>query len=226
MFQRFASSAFVAGTLLTALLPAVGLARDHGGRSSSGRSVQSSGNRSSSGGSHNYAPRGGGSRYSGGQNFVSPRASEVRRGYSGGPSYYSRGYVAPRSYGRVYPGYYGGSGYYGGGVYLGVPYGYAYGPGYGYDPGYAYDPGYSSGPYGPAPAPQTCSQGSYDQYGTWVPNPNCYSNQQQYAAPQPQQNYNQQQYPQPQQNYNYNQQQYPPQQQPYYDPNQPQQYGR
>src|SRR5579862_3962432 len=108
MLQRFASSAFVAGTLITVLLPAVGLARGHGGsgagHSSSGGSARSSGSRSSSGGSHNYAPRAG-SRYSGGQSFVSPRASEVRRGYSSGPSYYSRGYIAPRSYGRVYPGY-------------------------------------------------------------------------------------------------------------------------
>jgi hypothetical protein len=66
------------------------------------------------------------------------------------------------------------------------------------------------GSYAPAPTPQTCAQGAYDQNGNWVPNPNCYSNQQQYP-PQP-----------PQQNYNYNQQQYPPQQQPYYDPNQQQ----
>jgi hypothetical protein len=70
-------------------------------------------------------------------------------------------------------------------------------PGYVYGSGYAYDPGYS---YGPAPAPQACADGSYDRYDTWVPDPNCYSDQQQYQPPQ--QNYapNQQQYPQPQQN--------------------------
>jgi hypothetical protein len=106
----------------------------------------------------------------------------------------------------VRPGY---RGFYGGGIYLGygVPYGYAYAPGYaygyGYDPGYAYDPGYSYGPgpsYGqaPPPAPQGCSAGGYDQYGNWIPNPNCATNQQQPY----------------------------PQQQPNYDPNQPQGYYR
>jgi hypothetical protein len=227
MLQKFASSAFVAGTLLTALMPAVGLARDHGGdsggggrSSSSGRSARSSGNSRQSfsgGGGRNSAPRGGG------QSFVSPRGSEGRRGFSGGSSYYSRGYVAPRSYGRsVY------RGYYGGGVYLGygAPYGYAYDPGYAYGPGYApaypYDPGYSAGySNGPAPAQQTCAPGSYDQYGNLIPNPNCYSNQQQYPPQQQQQqpyyDPNQQQYPQ---------QQYQQQPQQNYAPNQPQPYSR
>ena len=65
------------------------------------------------------------------------------RVYSGGrPSYYGRGYVAPRYYAQ--PGY---RGYSRGGVYLGfgAPYGYAYGPGY-YDPGYAYGPAYGYDP--------------------------------------------------------------------------------
>src|ERR1700674_367141 len=137
MLQRFASTAFVVGTLLTASIPAVSFARD-GGRSEGGRGGPSGrsagGNRgqSFSGGSRNYAPRGfsGGNRYSGGQNFVSPRGgSEGRRGYAGDSSYYGRGYVAPRSYGRpVY------RGFYDRGLYLG--YGASYG--YSYDPGYYY----------------------------------------------------------------------------------------
>ena len=189
MLQRFASTAFVAGTLLSAFMPAVGLARDHGGNSGDGR--HSSSARSS---------RGSGARY-----------SEERRGYSNGPSYSSRGYIAPRSYGRRADG-----GYYGGGLSLsyGTPYGYAYAP------GYAYGPGSSSGyAYGPAPAPQTCAPGTYDRYGNWIPNPNCYSDPQQYPQ-QPQQNYdpNQQQYQQ--------QYQQAPQQQPNYAPAQPQQYSR
>src|SRR5664279_5311923 len=69
--------------------------------------------------------------------------------------------------------------------YLMPPYWYPYDPGYVYGPGYAYEPGYS---YGPAPAPQACADSSYDQYGTRVPGPNCYSGQRQY--PPPQQNYN------------------------------------
>ena len=85
MLQRFASTAFVVGTLLTASIPAVGLAQNHGrnsggrnspsGGSYSGRSAGSSRNsysgQSFSGGSRNYAPRGssGGSRYSGGQSL-------------------------------------------------------------------------------------------------------------------------------------------------------------
>src|SRR5512141_2593253 len=118
MFQRFASTAFVAGTLLSALMPAVGLARDHDGdegrRSSSERSA-----------------RGSGGRYSGGRNFVSPRESEGRRGYSSRPNDSHRGYIAPRSYAR--PAY---GGYYSGSLSLGysVPYGYTYDPGYAYDP--------------------------------------------------------------------------------------------
>jgi hypothetical protein len=201
MLQRLASTAFVVGTLLTASIPVVSFARD-GGRSeggrgaSSGRSAGGSRGQSFSGGSRNYAPRGfsGGNRYSGGQNFVSPRGgNEGRRGYSGD---YSRGYVAPRSYGRpVY------RGYYDRGLYLGygAPYGYGYAYdsgyayGYPYDPGYAYGQGYS---YGPAPVPQACAAGSYDRYGNWVPNPNCYSSQPQY--PPQQQNYD----PNQQQRYN------------------------
>jgi hypothetical protein len=110
-------------------------------------------------------------------------------------------------------------GYYRGGVYLGLGSPYAYG----YDPGYVYPPAYSVAPYGPAPAPQTCTDGSYDQYGNWVPSPNCYSGQQLY--PPAQQNYdpNQQPYPQPQQNYDPNQQDQQPPQQNYY-PNQQQPY--
>lgn len=231
MLQRFASTAFVAGTLLTALMPAVGLARDRGGNSaggrnsSSGRSTQSNSNRRQSfpGGNRNYAPRGGEIRSSGRQSFVSPRGNDGRHAYSNGPSYYSRGYVAPRSYGRsVYGGHYS-RGYYSGGVYLGyaAPYGYYDDPGYGYVPGNAYDPASS---YGPVPAPQTCAQGSYDQYGAWVPDPNCYSDQQQY--PLQQQNYDPapQQYSQPQQNYDPNRQPYSQPQN--YEPNQPQPYSR
>lgn len=118
---------------------------------------------------------------------MSPRGYGGRRGYSSGPSYYGRGFITPRSYARsVYRGYYDRGfclGY-------GVPYAYPY------DPGYVYDPGYAVRSYGPAPAPQACADGSYDRYGTWVPDPNCYSDQQQY---QPRQSY---------------------------DPNQPQRYNR
>jgi len=109
---------------------------------------------------------------------------------------------------------------------LGAPYGYAYDPYY-YDPGYyATDPAYT---YGPAPAPQACSGGSYDQYGNWVPDPNCNAGQQpyqqQYQEQAPPQNYDPQQYPQPQQNYDPNSQQYVPRQQNS-GPYPPQQYNR
>jgi hypothetical protein len=208
MLPRIALTAFVAGTLLTTLMPVAGLAANRGGNS--GGRGNSSHAQSFRGGSRGVATRGGEIRRSEDRSFVSPA-----RGYS-------RGYNAPRSYGRpVY------RGYYGSGVYLGIgaPYGYAYAPGY-YDPGYAYDPSYS---YGPAPATQACVPGSYDRNGNWIPNPNCSNPQQQYAPPQQNYNYNQQQYPeqyqqQPQQNYNYDQQQYP--QQPSYDPNQRQGYSR
>jgi hypothetical protein len=219
MLPRIALTALVAGTLLTTLMPVAGLAANRGGNS--GGRGNGGHAQSSRGGNRGVAMRGSGEiRRSEGRSFVSPA-----RGYS-------RGYIAPRSYGRpVY------RGYYGSGVYLGIgaPYGYAYGPSY-YDPGYAYDPAYS---YGPAPAPQqACVPGSYDRNGNWIPNPNCSNPQQQYAPPQQNYNYDQQQYPQqysqqpPQQNYNYDQQQYPQQypqqyqQQPSYDPNQRQGYSR
>lgn len=179
MFQGFASTAFVVGTLLTASIPAVGLARDRGGYA--GRSA----------GSHSRSFSGGG-HYNGGHSYVSPRAYGGGRGYSGrGPSYYGRGYVVPRYY--VRPGY---RGYSRGGFYLGfgAPYGYAYGPGY-YDPGYSYSPGYGYDPgysYGQVPAPESCAEGSYDQNGNWVANPDCYPSQQQYTPPQ--QNYAQPQH--------------------------------
>jgi hypothetical protein len=198
MLQRFASTAFVVGTVFIASIPAVGLARDHGGSYGGGRN--SSSGRSGGGYSNRGQSFSGGSRYSGGQSFVRPRGYDGQRGYAAGPSYSRRGYIVPRPYERpVY------RRYYNGGVYLGygAPYGYSYDPGYAY--GYGYDPGYS---YGSAPVPQACTGGSYDQYGAWVPDPNCYSGQPQYQAP-PQnydQNYlNQQPYPQPQQNYNPNQ---------------------
>ncbi len=186
--QRFASKVIVSGTLLAAFIPVAGLAREHGVNSRGERSspaVRSSGGNSGqrySGESRNFAP----SRAYGRQAYVAPR------GYSGGHGYYGRSYIAPRSYAR--PAY---RGYYSGGVYLGygAPYGYSYAPGYAYDPGYS---------YGPAPAPPACTDGAYDQYGNWVPNPNCYAGQPQYQAA-PQQNYdsNPQQYPQtqPQQDY-------------------------
>src|ERR1017187_11005736 len=116
MLQRYASSAFVVGTLLALSMPAVVLAQNHGGGSGGGRSSISRGSaggnrgQSPAGGSRNYAPRGssGGSRYAGEQSFASPR------GYSGGPSSYGGAYATPRSYRRpVY------RGFYGGGVYLG-----------------------------------------------------------------------------------------------------------
>ena len=129
MLQRFASTAFVVGTLLTSSIPAVGLAQNHGGRSGGQRSSPSRGSagnnrgQSFAGGSRNYASRGssGGSRYAGGQSFANPR------GYDGGRNYYGGGYVTPRSYGRpVYRGFYGGGVYPG----YGTPYGYPYDPGY------------------------------------------------------------------------------------------------
>src|SRR5689334_14156693 len=122
MLQRFASTAFVVGTLLTASLPEIGLAQDRRGKSGGGRnnfssrSAGSNSPRSFSGGGRNYRPGGssGGSHYSGRQSFVNPRS------YSTGPTYYGRSYIAPRFYGRpVYrPNY-------SGGIYLGygVPYG-------------------------------------------------------------------------------------------------------
>src|SRR5438045_259768 len=75
MFQKFASTAFVVGTLLTGSIPVVGLARDHGGSSGGGHSSSPgrsggghySGDQSFSGGSRGYS---GGSHYSGGQGFV------------------------------------------------------------------------------------------------------------------------------------------------------------
>jgi len=213
MLPRIALTAIVAGTLLTTLMPVAGMAADRGGNS--GGRGNSGHAQSFRGGNRGVAQRGGEIRRSEGRSFVSPA-----RGYS-------RGYVAPRSYGRpVY------RGYYGSGVYLGIgsPYGYAYAPGY-YDPGYAYNPGYAYDPsysYGAAPAPQACVPGSYDRNGNWIPNPNCSNPQQQYA-PQQNYNYDQQQYSQqPQQNYNYDQQPYQQQypQQPSYDPNQRQGYSR
>ena len=179
MLQRLALPAFVAGTLLTILMPATGLAQNRGGNS--GGRANSNHAQSSRGGNRGFAPRGGGNRGSEGRSFASPRVSN--RGYD------NRGYVAPRSYARpVYRGSYGSNLYFG----YAAPYGYAYDPGY-YAPGYA------------APAPQACAPGSYDQNGNWIPNPNC-SNPQQYVPQQQQDyNYNQQPYPQQQPNYDPNQ---------------------
>jgi len=94
MLQGFVSTAFVVGTLLTALMPAAGLARDHDDHS------------------HNWR---GGSRYSGGRSSVSPRGY-YGRGYIAPRSYgrpvyrghydggFYLGYGAP--YGYAYdPGY-------------------------------------------------------------------------------------------------------------------------
>jgi hypothetical protein len=214
---RFGLTTFVVGTLLTALVPASSWAQNHQGRSSGGRSFSSG----RSGGWQSRSAQGfsGASRNNGGQSFSrgsqSYRAQPYGgqsfsrgggyRGYSGGGSYRGRGYVAPRYYTRPRGRYYGGSSLYFG---FGAPYGYAYGPGY-YDPGYAYaypsysfDPGYT---YGPDP----CSDGSYDAYGNWVPDPNCY---------QPPQNYNNSNprpYPPNQPSYNNpNNQNYPPPNQP------------
>src|ERR1044071_1122195 len=87
MFQRFASTAVVIGSLVVASIPA-GFARDHGGGSSaghsfSGRSASPSGRSYSGGSSHYSAPRGysGGSHYEGSRNFVTPRGYEGSRGY-------------------------------------------------------------------------------------------------------------------------------------------------
>ena len=154
---KLASVAFVAGAMLMFSMPAVSYAQGHG-RSGGGHSF-GGGGRAFSGGGGGRAFSGGGSYAPRGGNFASPRG-------------FSRGYVAPRSYGRpIYRGRYGG-GWYGGGTYFGfgVPYGYYYAPGYAY--GYGYDP-YS---YAPPPAP-VCNNGTYDQYGNWIPDPNCYSSQ-------------------------------------------------
>jgi hypothetical protein len=205
MRQRMILSGLAMGTLL-AVLPATGLAQNHRGRSEGGHSYAS---RGSSG--YSRGPSFSSGRSFGGHSFVAPRGGEPRHEYSRGRSYY----VAPRIYSRpVY------RGYYRGGVYLGFgpSYGYAYDPGYAYAPapGYSYDPNYS---YNSGPVTQGC-EGSYDQSGNWIPNPNCATGQGQY--PPPQQNYdpNQQQYPQSQPGYDPNQPQYPQTQQGY-DPNQP-----
>src|ERR1035437_8098195 len=64
MLQKFASTAFVIGTLLTASIPAVGLAQNHGGRSGGGRNSPSRGSAGSNrgqsfaGGGRAYAPPG------------------------------------------------------------------------------------------------------------------------------------------------------------------------
>ena len=148
-------------------------------------------------------------RDSGGRSFwggayLSPRFYGRRPEYRG---YYRGNGIYPGYGGSSYGGYYG---YYDPGyAYYGYSYapvysdpGY-YDPGY-YDPGY-YDPGYSAPDprYSTAPPPpsrppvrqQGCSPGAYDEYGRWIPNPNC-------SQPQ-QQNYysNPQQYPQQQRNY-------------------------
>src|SRR4051794_20996479 len=107
MIQRFAPTAFVLGALLAASIPTAGLAQGHGNRSGgrSNYSRGSEGSNRSSGSSPNYPPRAysggqtrayssGGSRYSGRSSYVSPRV------YSGGSRYYTRGYVAPRGFGR------------------------------------------------------------------------------------------------------------------------------
>ena len=165
--QRFASKLLVSGTLLAAFIPAAALAREHGGdyRGERGspavRSPGGYGGQRYSGAGPNYAPP----RSYGGHAYIAPR------GYAAGPSYYGRGYAAPRYYGRPYY-----RGYYSGRVYLGygAPYGYSYAPGYDYDP---------------EPAPPYCAEGAYDQYGNWVPSPNCYSSQPQYQTPPPQEYY-------------------------------------
>ena len=199
MLLRFASTTFVLGTLLTASIPAVGLAQNHGNRSGGNRSNYA---RGPSGGSR-VQSFGGGNRYTGRQSYSSPRGNAFRGGYSRGPSYYGRGYVAPRSYGRpVYRRPYGGGAY----LRFGVPYGYGYAPGYVYDPGVV---------YAPAPPPQGCAEGAYDQSGVWVPGPNCYSSQPYYP--------NQSQ-DAPPEYYDPNAQRYPPQQN--YVPSQPPRYIR
>ena len=169
---RFASKLFVSATLLAAFIPAAAVAREHGGNYRGERSGPAM---RSSGGSRNYAAP----QVSGGHAYAAPR------GYSSGRSYYDRGYVAPRWYAR--PGYRGYFGY-------GAPYGYGYAPGYAYDPGYDYS-------YTPAPVPPVCNEGAYDQYGAWVPSPNCYSSQPPCQAAPPAYSPNQQQYSAPQQNY-------------------------
>src|SRR4051812_25684706 len=76
MLRTFASTALVLGTLWTASMPSLGLAQNHGSRSGGNRGNFS---RGSSGGNRS-------------QSFASPRAYEGHRGYSGGSSYYGRGY--------------------------------------------------------------------------------------------------------------------------------------
>jgi hypothetical protein len=176
--------AVFAGTLLVGWAPAVAFAESHGGRSSGshGFSGRSSG-RFEGGAGRSVSPRydsGRSGSWGGGQSFVAPHSYESSRGYFGGR------YVAPRYYGPAYRGYYGGGLYLGFGAPYVYGYGYPYAPGYVYDPGYAYDPSYS---YGAAPAtPPACSPGSYDQYGNWIPNPNC-AGQQQYGPVQGQPSY-------------------------------------
>jgi hypothetical protein len=105
MLQGFVSTAFVVGTLLTALMPAAGLARD--------RDDYSRGRR-------------GGSRYSEGRGFVNPHRYEWRPDYVA-PRSYGRPVYRGHYNGGFYLGY--GAPY----GYTYDP-GYAYNPGYAYQP--------------------------------------------------------------------------------------------
>lgn len=173
MVLRSAPAAILIGALLSAA-PTLTLAAEHGGRSASGHAP-------SFGGGHVGAFRAPAAPRS----YAAPRAYAAPRTYAAPP----RSYPAPA---RVYPGSGYRGGYWRGGVYIGVG-----SPWYGgyYGPSYVYSPTYTVAPTVTAPA---CPDGSYDQYGNWIPAPACYGNSPQYPSQYSQQpQYSQPQYQQP-----------------------------
>jgi hypothetical protein len=167
MFQRLSLGALALAAVLAVSMPVAGRAQYRGGGGHS-----SGGGHFSDGGGSFGSPRGfSGGHFDGTRGFrggFEGRDHWGGRFRYGGPVYRGRGigfsFGAPYFCGAPYY-YYDDPGY------------YYYDPGDLHDPGNTYAPNYSTRP---APAPQTCSPGGYDQYGNWVPNPNCLNQQQPY----------------------------------------------